>query len=676
MSEEPTNPRGFNEKMIVAKIFLLFSFFFLVYSKNTCIDGFYEKEGLCWACSPNCETCNGPEEDSCTRCPKYSKRWGSSFDDIQSGGTFLCATTNQKDMVSITESESRCSTGKFFDEEIERCVPCHPTCRTCLGSGPQNCSSCLEDQFASSGSKDSVGVNTFSCLPRCHNEGRKLGEFSECPVVSNRKARELILPDIDTLICGEREFLKDFKCHPCPENCTQCDEHGCLSCSSNFFNEIYMDEVKLKYVRCVKNCSGISIPNSDGSTTCLVKKPCETGYYRDDEYNCMPCVESSQHNCTTCASGYYKLITALNHSNFTCVKKCPPTYYAASGECLLCAPHCATCNGSSNNCRTYHCHYGCSTCNGTGSNQCFTCYKGFFKTNPSSAPGIYECAQDCPMYHYKSNDSCLPCLPECKTCENGNSCTSFKCHPSCSSCNAPFSDKCTRCSDTYLRMREHGSGDYTFNCTRTCPNNRYQSGWDCLLCDPSCKTCSGPTNRHCTSCDYGKVLTSAGRSRYIQKCSYPTSTSIYRSTKSAWNKKHDDDDKIRPWDNVDKPYYQTTPRPTHYWNNPTTSTYMGFRSFWDYTTYRNYYEDHATTLIYDTYHSRYQFSTGWSVSGIIKIIVITLLSFIALEMLVYLVVKIRARRTSNTQVGYQPIHYSTSEEIVKPIETSHPVQNI
>ena len=416
------------------KLFLIFSLFVVVYSKNLCIDGFYEKDGLCWACSPNCETCDGPNEDSCTRCPKHSRRWGLTFEDLVSGNSFLCSNKEQKDMVSITESHSKCSTGKFFDEEIDMCVPCHPTCRSCLGSGPQNCSSCLEDQFASSGNKDAVGVSTFSCQPRCYNEGRKLGEFSECSVVSKRKARRLT--DIDSIFCGPGEYLKDFQCHPCPENCTKCNGDGCLACSRDFFAQVYVEELKSKYVNCTRKCSGMSVTNSDGSKTCLLKKPCKKGYYKDDNYNCIPCSSECEtcdntgkcttykcdascgsctgpsiYNCTTCAPGHYKMnMDTVDTYVFECVKECPNGYYESKRSCILC-PH------------------QCSSCKGGGFYSCTSCAPGYFIFNGGyNTESQFGCVNACPFNSYKAYDGCRTCYYTCSTCDGAGSrnCTSCK----------------------------------------------------------------------------------------------------------------------------------------------------------------------------------------------------------------------------------------------------------
>ncbi|KAE9552149.1 hypothetical protein FO519_004653 [Halicephalobus sp. NKZ332] len=326
--------------MMVTKLIFLFSLFVLVFSKNLCIDGFYEKDGLCWSCSPNCETCNGPDEDSCTRCPKYSKRWGLTLEDVENGNSFLCSLKDQDGMVSVVD--------------------------------------CFEDQFASSGNKDSVGISTFSCSSRCHNEGRKIGDFSECPIVSERKIREGNTTG-DSAPCGEREFFNGLECFPCPEDCERCDQYGCFFCSSDVFTQIYQERVESFYVNCTKNCTGISPPSFNGLKTCLVRKLCEKGYYRNDIYKCV--------------------------------------------ECSL---ECETCEYSATNCITYKCYPSCSSCAGPYRDQCTKCIHGYLKTTSKDDFETFTCEKECPKGTYQSEDSCRPCDSSCSTC-NGPSdreCTS------------------------------------------------------------------------------------------------------------------------------------------------------------------------------------------------------------------------------------------------------------
>ncbi len=41
--------------------------------------------------------------------------------------------------------------------------------------------------------------------------------------------------------------------------------------------------------------------------------------------------------------------------------------------------------------------------------------------------------------------------------------------------------------------------DY-YTCTALCLAGYYNSAYECLNCDTQCYTCSGPTNKNCSSC--------------------------------------------------------------------------------------------------------------------------------------------------------------------------------
>lgn len=167
------------------------------------------------------------------------------------------------------------------------------------------------------------------------------------------------------------------------------------------------------------------------------------------------CRDSSPISCFDCK--HRRLATTG-----ACVKECPNGYYAYQEtigfyKYKLCGP----------------CHTNCDECAGPRAFQCQRCSKGFYLDNMNYFGGRYH-----------------------------NLCRS--CHPSCGTC--------------------FGIGDYTseFTCL-TCPDGKYKllrygrrvhrALMTCGFCNSDCKTCSGPGNDECLSCDPGLIL----KSRYSKR---------------------------------------------------------------------------------------------------------------------------------------------------------------
>lgn len=106
----------------------------------------------------------------------------------------------------------------------------------------------------------------------------------------------------------------------------------------------------------------------------------------------------NEHYCMRCISGKVNM-------DGTCIDSCPSGYFDYSGTCYKCNPICRDCEGTANS---------CISCNLDGDHTQF-----MFDT------GTQFCYNTCPQGSFKSTETvCEPCLDECHTCTNSESCTS------------------------------------------------------------------------------------------------------------------------------------------------------------------------------------------------------------------------------------------------------------
>ncbi|XP_074605697.1 proprotein convertase subtilisin/kexin type 4-like [Brevipalpus obovatus] len=183
------------------------------------------------------------------------------------------------------------------------------------------------------------------------------------------------------------------------------------------------------------------------------------------------------------------------------------------------------------------CSSQCRECYGPGADNCISCNDGLFYFNDL-------CVRSCPIGYYidHSSKECLPCTPNCRTCEKDRkTCTSCatnlkldqytkKCLPNCQSTGSnssltscfqcpleclycvPVNQKCLVCRKGFKLLQG--------KCVQeSCPQHYYESeeifinrksdgekrskslkSIECLECHQSCLNCSGPSHRQCTSC--------------------------------------------------------------------------------------------------------------------------------------------------------------------------------
>lgn len=142
--------------------------------KKSCGKGWYKDPltSLCESCHPLCKTCSGPGEAACTSCvAKLSLLKGrcvSSCKEDQyrgkNGKCYMCSSScksckdaNINDCLSCNDGEKlynytcvkTCPYGSYEKKsnDILECSKCHPSCVTCVGAGPNTCTSCRADLY-------------------------------------------------------------------------------------------------------------------------------------------------------------------------------------------------------------------------------------------------------------------------------------------------------------------------------------------------------------------------------------------------------------------------------------------------------------------------------------------------------------------------------------------------
>lgn len=186
--------------------------------------------------------------------------------------------------------------------------------------------------------------------------------------------------------------------------------------------------------------------------------------------SCMQCSGAGSNQCTSCASGSY----------------------ISGGYCLKCDPL-------------------CTTCIGPGSTSCTACSAGYFLLGNT-------CQNSCPAHYFANSATrvCQQCDGSCNSCFGpyNNQCYScysnyfltsdYRCNicPSaykCKECLSPDGTKCASCIQ--------GKYFLTNQCYDACPPGFYgeirPTESVCILCNPSCKTCSGGSINQCLDCANG-----------------------------------------------------------------------------------------------------------------------------------------------------------------------------
>ncbi|XP_067430805.1 proprotein convertase subtilisin/kexin type 5 [Thunnus thynnus] len=327
-----------------------------------CPERFFEdkEERECLRCHPDCELCDGPNNNDCDACvdPEATLHNGACL--------------------------AACPSHTYRDAITGECEDCDASCHTCFGPHPGSCSSCRDGQRLEGHSHCVPSSN--KCSP--HQYADQDGECHPCHKYCHRcsgpgkthclscNLRHLLLNGtcVDKCPTGYYEDESGQKCESCHPSCQSCvgkHSHECLVCKAHLFRE---------GKECVETCQH----SHYGNTASRMCEKCDP--------SCGECIGGGEDSCLSCVLGLIYL-----RKEGRCLPSCPQGYYHD-------AVH-RTCE---------HCHASCKTCSGKDSQSCDSCQPGYLLSD-----GICESMCDVGRYPLikGSGHTCEDCDSSCLECQ-------------------------------------------------------------------------------------------------------------------------------------------------------------------------------------------------------------------------------------------------------------------
>ena len=403
----------------------------------------------------------------------------------------------------------RCDDGYSYD--YVSCIPCHKTCKQCVGVEEQYCTECYDGFYLDIQGYYDEGYcrpcSADNLCSKCEQSGSH--KCTECvPNYFLDKSSNKCTPchsscgtcsgpeETQCLTCKEGYLQINNLCKSCGDNCLVCqDEKNCKTCKDHFFPDSSNQCQKCDDT--CQTCHGTSPNDCDD---------CIDGYFKSNNLcrqcnpNCEQCVGERDH-CTQCKDGRY--LDEDKHVCVDCDAKCKTC--KKQGECETCA------DGYYRDTDCEKCDTKCATCDTFSDGYykevyCTTCAQGYYPEKVSYYDGAVRCQ--------KTNlVGCLIAVgySECQTCmqgyyKNGKKCA--KCDKSCLTCNV--SDKCTSCEKGFYIDDSSLCSQCPENCIdctsgtdcKECVDGYYKDNGICKKCDDSCSSCKDGTNA-CIECNTG-----------------------------------------------------------------------------------------------------------------------------------------------------------------------------
>ncbi|EDV26519.1 uncharacterized protein TRIADDRAFT_54612 [Trichoplax adhaerens] len=178
-----------------------------------CPLGSYNDSGICRKCHPSCGSCTGPHLNQCTSC---------------STGLFL----------KNGECHGTCPSGYYEDMKSLKCLPCNPSCKTCVSDSAQ-CLTCnhgmvLQNSKCLRNCSSGYYHTDGGCRP-CHTSCLSCKGFTASDCLSCSKGWELLPHGICEPVCPSGQYydigLKSCgNCHSSCATCSSKQSASCLSC--------------------------------------------------------------------------------------------------------------------------------------------------------------------------------------------------------------------------------------------------------------------------------------------------------------------------------------------------------------------------------------------------------------------------------------------------------------
>lgn len=502
---------------------------------TTCPSGYVLCGNVCMRCTnQNCDKCNCNNLKECTNCKSNMyllqgtcvkncpEKYFSSFTiDADNGSKeLICKKCSEKCKKCVSETDclqcenvseqkvckDKCSEGFKLTEvysdklnaKVKVCQECSvANCGTC--ENQENCDKC----------KSPFKLYANKCHRECPSGTFVVGKetcsdcIKDCLICKDKKTcdkcKNLIEEGKCVNNCSKGYYKKDNKCLPCPdEKCKDClDNSGeCAECKDKFV---------LLNKRCKKNCCEGFFKVADANICKACKSPCKLCKEKED--NCLSCINESMiltkdNKCVDeCKDGQVETKDSKGK------KMCLDCY--DKENCLKCQEknleHCLVCknfnqNGkcvdkcdqgfysvtNENDKKCVPCLSNCKTCN--DDKTCLECFDNLVLKDGN------KCVNDCGTNYIQDKQSCVKCLNnQCEKCDLAN----LKC--------------CTQCNDFLHECK----------CHQTCPAGTYidkvtlNNGLTqkvCKNCEVNaCSECSKEKGKKCDKCLAGYFL-------YKNKC--------------------------------------------------------------------------------------------------------------------------------------------------------------